>query len=321
MSTPNATASINWVACRKITIGGTPSVALDLPDYTLEDARLLFERAPDWVLVPKLSLRRDEAPFRGPWLGEILETWFYDPNQDPLRSYDSSFHHSLGGGWPFDEVKNALELPDGDIAPSGDAVGTAVLSSLEKAFRKMLPNIGVTSIAGWWRSWEVQNLVSQLVVRVVRRQESATRGSDSVGALAKEALQFAIRAIESYTHGLMHGGLETVRSHARSPRTSELQEAQGPDTGAAAKVTGTTATTEDGDANDDEPVSRRPAVDSYIDEVFRATGKRITKTIIWKGFGYKTRTEFERWQRDDPRATKIAHARFNSVLTQKPHLK
>lgn len=65
----------------------------------------------------------------------------------------------------------------------------------------------------------------------------------------------------------------------------------------------------------------RAAVDAYIEEVGKA-GKRITRTDIWKKAGYKTRTEFERWERNDPnRPNKAAHENFTRILSEKPHLK
>lgn len=66
---------------------------------------------------------------------------------------------------------------------------------------------------------------------------------------------------------------------------------------------------------------RRALVDAYIAEVFEKTGKRITRTDIWKHARYRSRTEFERWERGDHRATKTAHERFTGILTEKPHLK
>ena len=67
---------------------------------------------------------------------------------------------------------------------------------------------------------------------------------------------------------------------------------------------------------------RRAAVDAYIEEVLKETGRRITRTEIWKSAGYKTRTEFERWERNDPnRPNTAAHKTFTDILTKKPHLK
>jgi hypothetical protein len=76
-----------------------------------------------------------------------------------------------------------------------------------------------------------------------------------------------------------------------------------------------------GPAADSGAGDRRTAVDAYIEEVFCATGKRITRTDIWKSARYKSRTEFERWERFDKRATKTADQRFTRILSEKPHLK
>jgi hypothetical protein len=67
--------------------------------------------------------------------------------------------------------------------------------------------------------------------------------------------------------------------------------------------------------------NRRKAVQAYIDEVLEKTGKRITKTDFWKSARYKTRTDFERWQRNDPKTSRTAHERFTRLLREKPHLK
>jgi hypothetical protein len=68
--------------------------------------------------------------------------------------------------------------------------------------------------------------------------------------------------------------------------------------------------------------NRRAAVDAYIEEVFREKGKRITRTDIWKSARYKSRTEFERWERNDPdRPNRTADELFTQILIDKPHLK
>jgi len=73
--------------------------------------------------------------------------------------------------------------------------------------------------------------------------------------------------------------------------------------------------------NLDTSEGRKAAVKAYIQEVFDRTGKRITKTDIWKEARYKRRSDFERWQRCDVRATQAAHQRFARILREKPHLK
>ena len=67
--------------------------------------------------------------------------------------------------------------------------------------------------------------------------------------------------------------------------------------------------------------SRRQLVNSYIDDVKARTERRITRTDFWKAAGYRTRTEFERWQRNDARATRSATRAFERILREKPHLK
>ena len=71
---------------------------------------------------------------------------------------------------------------------------------------------------------------------------------------------------------------------------------------------------------------RRKAVDAYIEEVFSRTGKRITRTDIWKSLRYKSRTEFERWEsrwyeKVGKKPNASANRRITNFLTQKPHLK
>jgi hypothetical protein len=70
------------------------------------------------------------------------------------------------------------------------------------------------------------------------------------------------------------------------------------------------------------PLDRRSAVDAYIQEVLEKTGRKITRADFWRAAGYKTRTEFERWQRCDPKhKNEAADKAFTRILTKKPHLK
>ena len=68
-------------------------------------------------------------------------------------------------------------------------------------------------------------------------------------------------------------------------------------------------------------VARRKAVDDYIAEVLSLKHTRITRTDIWKAAGYKTRTQFERWERCAPNATEAADQNFTRILKEKPHSK
>jgi hypothetical protein len=65
-------------------------------------------------------------------------------------------------------------------------------------------------------------------------------------------------------------------------------------------------------------VKRRALVDAHIDEVFRLTKKRISRSDIWKEAGYTGATEFERWQRNDLLTSKKANRLFTRILTKKP---
>jgi hypothetical protein len=79
-------------------------------------------------------------------------------------------------------------------------------------------------------------------------------------------------------------------------------------------------------SSDEQPAEsiakrRRASIDAYIDEVWRVTGQRITRAAIWKKAGYKARSQFERWERNDPRASHAADLVFSRLLDEKPHLK
>jgi hypothetical protein len=67
---------------------------------------------------------------------------------------------------------------------------------------------------------------------------------------------------------------------------------------------------------------RRKMVDAYIEEVWNKTGKRIARKDIWSRAGYKNRTEFERWEKNDPKhPNRAADHKFTQLLTvEKPHI-
>ncbi len=59
-------------------------------------------------------------------------------------------------------------------------------------------------------------------------------------------------------------------------------------------------------------------IDAFRARVLAATGKSINRTDFWLVAGYKHRSEFERFQRDDPKTTKSAKQRFEKVLSLEP---
>jgi hypothetical protein len=65
---------------------------------------------------------------------------------------------------------------------------------------------------------------------------------------------------------------------------------------------------------------RRALVDSYIQAELLRTGKRTTRTAIWKAAGYKSASEFERWQRRDSLGSKAADRNFTRIFTEKKPL-
>ena len=76
------------------------------------------------------------------------------------------------------------------------------------------------------------------------------------------------------------------------------------------------------DDNDSTARRRRAAIDAYIEEVHQKTGKKITRTAIWREAGYKTRTALERWERNDLKRRSVrADDKFTQILKSKPHLK
>jgi hypothetical protein len=62
-------------------------------------------------------------------------------------------------------------------------------------------------------------------------------------------------------------------------------------------------------------------VDEYIDEVKVQKGKKITRKMIYESAGYKDPTEFQRWQRNDPKTNNAAARAIERVLEEKQHLK
>jgi len=65
--------------------------------------------------------------------------------------------------------------------------------------------------------------------------------------------------------------------------------------------------------------TNKPLVDTYIEKVLAHNGgERITRKNIWMVAGYRDATEFERFQRGDPKTTEAAKAAFKRVLGMKP---
>jgi len=61
----------------------------------------------------------------------------------------------------------------------------------------------------------------------------------------------------------------------------------------------------------------RQKIDAFIEKM-RESGHKITRTDIWRVAGYDDPTEFERFQREDQRATPGSRTRFDRVLNLSP---
>ena len=60
---------------------------------------------------------------------------------------------------------------------------------------------------------------------------------------------------------------------------------------------------------------------AFLTKAEAATGERFFKRDIWRAANYKLSTEFERWQRNDRRATKAADRNFRGVLREERYRK
>lgn len=65
----------------------------------------------------------------------------------------------------------------------------------------------------------------------------------------------------------------------------------------------------------------RGLVDAYLREASECLGRRVTRKEFWRAAGYQSSTEFERWQRGDPRTTVAARTAFERTLRDRPHMK
>lgn len=118
-------------------------------------------------------------------------------------------------------------------------------------------------------------------------------------------------------HRSLLSRVEHWRAEARRYRAEQLSQPV-----IAAKLPQTGRNDPDTVATDSKTSDRRAQVEAYIEEVRIKTGHNITKADIWKMARYKSRTEFERWERNDPkRPNRAANERFSKILSEKPHLK
>jgi hypothetical protein len=157
----------------------------------------------------------------------------------------------------------------------------------------------------------MQTQMSELYGIVTRRLENRPADSDDLNWIqGKKELLSLLKKVRE------------VRGCIVGASLGRLEERLGPS--AAGKRR---ASSEPNDPRKNNPAKgklpdRRARVNGYIEEVLRKTGRRITRKDIWSKAGYKSRTEFERWERhDEKHPNKAADRIFSQILREKPHLK
>jgi hypothetical protein len=91
-----------------------------------------------------------------------------------------------------------------------------------------------------------------------------------------------------------------------------------PVAGAGAELSGEEPTGSAVGAGAADAEGQRAAIDGFIATVWEKTGRKISRKNIWTVASYKDSTEFERFQRADPRTTRSATTAFNRVLSMTP---
>jgi hypothetical protein len=133
-------------------------------------------------------------------------------------------------------------------------------------------------------------------------EEEGTPGPEYLTVLVLDALSLATQPAGALTFRLQAA---TTSSH-----DDPMKPSQPPVPVSAAELTWESSAEE-----------RKAAVDDYIQEAWEKTSKKIYRKSIWLQARYESATEFERWQRKDPRTTRNVHERFVRILIDKPHLK
>jgi hypothetical protein len=241
---------------------------------------------------------------------ESEDAWF-----DRLREADFVKLKLAGHSLETQPDGSMLELRDGSIDDvvkqsitlchvlEADCVESLPKGSFQRVrddLRQLLPNLLPAS--GSPKLTESTGAESTSADLAHSASEIATNGSVT-GAALKLPVEASERAVQ--------GGFEkTDQSSATEPSGDE--------------PTNTEAGPAMNDANNGR--DRRKAVDAYIEEVFRRTGKRINRTDIWKSVHYKSRAEFERWEsrwyeKSGKKPNATANRLFTNLLTEKPPLK
>jgi hypothetical protein len=159
-----------------------------------------------------------------------------------------------------------------------------------------------------WRQWR-----SQILSRIEARFEARYRHW-TAEAIERVQRQIATGTGEASTHeGLRLRAEAWARAAeggfpvANKPRANEANRDESTRTDAEPAV----------DEENGNGADRRAVIDAFISKL-AATGRKVTRKNIWTVAGYTNRTEFERFQSDNPRTTAAATKNFERVLKMSP---
>jgi hypothetical protein len=143
------------------------------------------------------------------------------------------------------------------------------------------------------------------------------RGISTEALLTKQARIRLLARSEDWKAQAFQRGLEG-ESHAHGKDTPMTRPADLPIAGEGTEPSWEEPNGNAAGAGAADAERQRAAVDDFIATVAEKTGRKISRKNIWIVAGYEDSTEFERFQRADPRTTKSATKSFNRVLRMTP---
>ena len=253
-------------------------------------------------------------PYRGPKFRDFLKTVGIGESltiaratkaQWPSDDVDLRVCCYLGNDWGFDEIEGRAKqkpayLFQGTAGKHVDRI-LRVVCDLERALRKTHPKLPVDAVADFWRSSQVASFLREFCYYLFRDPNALLSAGERPETAVEGARFFAWLQLDRYVRGEVGNDLKA-----------------GPITASEPTVSGHEST---GRKHDPVAVERRARVEAYRQDVLEKTGNRITRKEIWRKAGYESATEFQRWQRNDPRTTLTANRNFERILSEKPHLK
>ena len=226
----------------------------------------------------------------------------------------------LAGDWGFDQIEADAGRRSGhqyarEMHPTIAGIVARAVHDLERSLNRFRPALSCSAVADFWQSFQVRRHIANFCDELAKSEVANRIAGDHVMArfCVGDARDYVLMKLATFAHEIQSDkppleGDHKAREQSADTARSSGEELSAPQTGVRAN-------------RDAVSSERRGLVDSYIEEVLKSTKKRITRTDIWKAAGYRTRTEFERWERNDKRATKTANQNIRRILTEKPHLK